>query len=217
MLTSIIRMETRRIQKQLVEMVELVTNQHINMANALKKNDKEKALEILSDDRIINAKFDVITAELEFLIAKTPLDKDLRRTMAYIMIAQDLERIGDYVKYIGSFVVQSPQLNDSSIERILKIHTPFMKMLKKLLRVIDEEKYEEALKLAKSDRVIDKLTNELRTMIISSIANKKNQDEIAARVFAINVIAGIERAADHITHICELIAYIKTGKHVDLE
>lgn len=215
--TSIIRIETRRIQNKLVDMTKLVIDQHANIAKALKKNDRHQALEILGDDRIINAKFDEITAELEFLITKTPLDKDLRRTMAYIMIAQDLERIGDYVKYIATLVVQSPELDHPITNRILTIHTPFMKMLKKLILVIDEEKYEEALKLAESDRPLDKLTNKLRTDIISSIASKKSEEEIASRVFAINVIAGIERAADHITHICELIAYIKTGKHVDLE
>lgn len=215
--TTIIRMETKNIQDKLGQMVKIVITQHFNIAKALEKNNKEKALVILSDDRLVNAKFDEITADLEFLITKTPLDKDLRRTMAYIMIAQDLERIGDYVKYIGNFVIQSQELVDSSIVRILKIHRPFMRMLKKLILIIDDEKYNDAIKLAKSDRLIDNLTDELRTDLISSIANHKNKKDIAARVFAMNVISGIERAADHITHICELIAYIHTGKHVDLE
>lgn len=212
---SIIRTETRKIQNQLAAMVNQVINQHLFMAAALENNNKQAALKIIEDDRFVNDQFNHVTSDLEFLIAKTPLGKDLRRTMAYIMIAQDLERIGDYAKYIGNFVIKSKKIDQSSINRIIKIHQPFIKMLQQLPKIINEEKTEEASVLAKSDQIIDQLTTDLRTDLISSLAKKHTKEEIAARVFSINVIAGIERAADHVTHICELITYIVTSKHVD--
>ncbi len=214
---SIIRMETKEIQEKIGKMVTLVIKQHHDIIKALVNNNKEKALLVINDDRLVNAKFDEITADLEFLITKTPLDKDLRRTMAYIMIAQDLERIGDYVKYIGHFITQSTTLETSSMEKILQIHRLFMRMLKKITTVINEEQYNQVIDLVKRERKINNLSDQLIKDLISSIINSKDKIKIAARVFAINIIVEIEHSAGHITHICELVDYIYTGKHVDLQ
>ncbi|WP_127942603.1 PhoU domain-containing protein [Mycoplasma sp. ATU-Cv-703] len=216
MATSIIRIETRKIQEKLIKMFILVLNQHSQMARALENDDKDAAQKIINDDRQVNALFDEIHGDLEFLITKTPLDKDLRRTMAYIMIAQDIERIGDYVKSIGRFIIKAKPLKQNLLATISKVHQPFLRMIKKLSEVISRESFDLAVELVKRDLAIEKLANDMRMSLISSITSYRKQEQVMAVIFATNVIGAIERATNYVVHICELIAYVHTGKNVDL-
>lgn len=213
MATSIIRNETRRITSLLVQMTEMVILNHKLAAKAIHDVDKEMGLEVLDNDRKIDAKFYEIQSELEFIITKAPVAIEMRRTLASLYIVKDLERIGDYAKHIAKFVIKSETIDSSSIKRIEKVHKEFMKMLVDVKSLLQSESNDQAIKLADKDKTVNEIVQCIRKEIVSSIAIKPSKKEIEQRLFMGNVINALERAADHVVIICELITYIATGGH----
>lgn len=211
--TTLIRIETKKISKMLIKMVDMVIANHKLAAETIHNVDREKALKVLENDRKIDAKYYEIEAELEFMITKAPVAKEMRRTLAFLHITRELERVADYAKHIAKFVIKSDKVDSSTIKRIEKVHKEFMKMLAKVSTLIESESNDKALELATMDKNVDTLVQEIRRTLISSIIGKKDEKAIAQRLFTANVINSLERAADHIVIICELVTYIATGSH----
>lgn len=211
--TSLIKIETKKVTSELIKMLKMVQANHHQAQLAVKSFDRDKALMVLEDDKKIDAKMYEIVADLEFMVTKAPVAKEMRRTLASLRIVGELERIGDYAKNIAKFIIKSESVDKSTITRISKVHSEFQKMLIKVEDIITSESIDSAIKLASMDQKVNGLVQDLRKEIIASITSKKSISLIEQRVFSLNVINALERAADHIVIICELITYIATGNH----
>ena len=211
------KIQLKKITKSLGDMTYLIIENHNRANKCIEKNDKKLAIEVFDRDKQIDREFFSIQSELEFMVTKTPVTKNLRRTIASLHMVSHLERIGDYAKKIAKFVIKSDSISASSVRRITKVQNKFRDMIEQVPKIIVEENIDLAKKLWKEDDEVDNIVEEIRKEVITSVAVKSNKMAISERLFVLNIANSFERAADHITKICELIHYIKTSQHLNLK
>lgn len=213
MTDALIRNETRKLQTQLASIIALVIKQHDMAKETIAKIDKKKALAVLEHDQKVDYLVLQFKADVEFLITKRPLGKELRRTLAYFEIANDLERIADYAKYIAKFILKTEVVKSSTQKRIRAIHKPFRNMLLEILDVVKEERVERAMQLVEMDDFVDNAVHKERTKIFNDVSKTTSEEATTEAIFAFSIINALERAGDHVVHICETVFYIATGEH----
>ncbi|WP_027334094.1 phosphate signaling complex protein PhoU [Mycoplasma elephantis] len=217
MSNSIITNEILKIKKRLIDLTNTVLYQHEKAYCSLVENDQELAQIVVDDDIKIDNEMESIKNDISFVLTKEPLAKYLRRAVSYLIIVKELERIGDYAKHIGRFVLNVKKPSASSVRRIRDIYDAVLKMLRSLCENIEKENNELIIKLVGDDEVVDLKTLEVNKELIASFSKKQHTEaEISERVYLINLANSLERAGDHIVNICESLYYIINGKHAKL-
>ena len=216
MSTTIIKLDVNKITNNIKKLIKMIIKQHDDIKIALRANNNDGAIKVIDNHAKIQAKYDEIEEDLEFLVTKAPVDKYLRRTLSGLSIITGLLRIAAYAKHIAKFIIKNPKMAKTSIMRIDKVHHAFRSMLLKVDKVISSESVDKALDLAQEDEQVNDLVTKIRKSLITSLAGKKDEKAIRERLFVFNVINALERAADHIVNICEDVIYTATGNHRNL-
>lgn len=210
---TLIRAETKKLGLKLRKLTKMVIKNHDKAKLVIRNNDKKLAVEVIEFDYKIDTMYMEIESDIEFLIVKAPVDKDLRRTLANIHIARELARTADYAKHIAKFVIKGEKIANSSIDRIDRVHKLFRRMLTGVESVMSTESVAKANKIAELGDQIEEMVKDTIVSIISSISIKKDPEKIKERVFVLNVLNALLRGSDHLINICEMILYINTGSH----
>ena len=94
--------ELNEMEENIIKMGNKVILMHTAVMDVLEYPDKEKELEIIqSDDRINHLEEEINDQAITSLALLSPVASDLRKVIAAIKIASELERIGDYAKNIA--------------------------------------------------------------------------------------------------------------------
>ena len=204
------------IIKNVFKMSVIVQNILSSTINGLIEQREELLIESHSGEEIL----DILQKDTEDLSIKTialfqPVGKDLRLIVSNILLASDLERIGDLIRNIGKAskeIIQFPPLKP--YVDIPKMTQLCIEMLKIIIKSMLDENYEIAVEEAKKDDIIDKLNNKIwQELLKYMIKDTKNINQASKIIY---ISKQLERIGDHITNIAERIYYIKTGKIVDL-
>lgn len=183
---------------------------------ALRQQDTAAAKQIIADDdRIDKAQYRLEENALVVMATQQPMARDLRRIVAAIEIASELERIGDYAKSIAKITVRNgdhplvkplvdiPQMAEQAIN-----------MLGSALDAYVNEDAEAAKRLSNADDSVDELVTRVRADLIALI---QTSPELAERaVDLVFVTHNLERIADRTTNIAERVIFIASGDIVDL-
>ncbi|RMA77467.1 phosphate transport system protein [Metamycoplasma subdolum] len=214
---SIVTNEILRIKQRIINLSNLVLSQHEKAYKALIEHDEKLAKEVIEGDLKVDAEMDGIKNDISFVLTKEPLAKYLRRSVSYLIISKELERLGDYAKHIARFIINIQKPSASSIRRIKDIYDAVLNMMQELSDNINEERNERILKLVENDDLVDTKTLEVnRELIVSFSKRKHTEEEISERVYLLNLVNSLERAGDHIVNICESLYYIINGNYIKL-
>src|SRR5690554_2946391 len=113
--------EFDHVQADLLKMGEMVQHTIEESIETLKNHDAVKARSIVgSDDLIDNQQIVIEEGAIGLLNLEVPVTSDLRRIIAFVKIANDLERIGDYACNIAEIALE---LKDEEYIKPL-IHIP---------------------------------------------------------------------------------------------
>ena len=94
--------ELDTMEENVLKMGQKVVRMHEKVVQALNSPNKEIELEIVQSDDIINHLEEEINDQaVRSLALLSPVASDLRKVVADIKIASELERIGDYAKNIS--------------------------------------------------------------------------------------------------------------------
>ena len=94
-------------QALILQMYRKVKTMHELALDVLRIGDKEKALQLIYMDDFVNPLEEAINDQAQTVLALlSPVATDLRKVIAGIKIASDLERIGDYAKNIADYVIK---------------------------------------------------------------------------------------------------------------
>lgn len=183
---------------------------------ALRQQDVAAAKQIIADDdRIDKAQYRLEENALVVMATQQPMARDLRRIVAAIEIASELERIGDYAKAIAKITVRNadhplvkplvdiPQMAEQAIN-----------MLGSALDAYVNEDAEAAKRLSNADDSVDELVTRVRADLIALIQTDPSLAERA--VDLVFVTHNLERIADRTTNIAERVIFIASGDIVDL-
>ena len=208
-----------RLKSMLSDLMERVRFNLVKSVEALINLDEKKAREVIESDQIIDnlqRKIDMET--VNFIGRFQPLAEDLRYIITMIKLATDLERIGDLavniaevaVANIGRSLVKSPI-------HMRKMMTIVESMLDDVIKAYYARDVELAKSIWKSDEKVDNLYNFIRKEIIEKLRNPENVEFTDQLIDLMLVTRFLERAADHVTNICEEIYFIVEGKNLKEE
>jgi phosphate transport system protein len=208
----------KSINKELIEMADLVEKQICESLISLKNYDLEKAEEIIKDDDIVDEMQRRIEEEcIKYIATEQPLATDLRKVFTASKIVTDLERMADHAvdickitKRIGGDI---NSLKKSSAE-LWVMEQKVREMIKSAIDAYINEDNELAYKICESDNEIDAFYKSLFTNLINAI--KVDESSIQKGTQLLFVIKYLERIGDHVTNICEWTIFSKTGVYVDL-
>lgn len=198
-------------ENRLFELGNLTQNAMKQAQVAFANQDKELALSIVENDEYINYTEEIINDEaIEILTLMQPVAKDLRLLIGGIKIANDLERISDYAKNIGRFVIKNDDISEVYKVELLKLMEVFFENFVLVLKLLEHRDIKEAYRIASLD---DKLDLEFEKFVVF-LTNEANS-KLGFPVELSNIASNIERAGDHSKNICEQVIYMVKGRHID--
>jgi phosphate transport system protein len=100
------RVHIKELEKDILQIGDMVINAVNRSIDALKNRDINEAQKIVKDDAIINNKRWTIEEKCIQLIAlQQPVASDLREIVSMLSIVTDIERMGDYAEGIAKIVI----------------------------------------------------------------------------------------------------------------
>jgi phosphate transport system protein len=184
---------------------------------ALRRFDVIGAYQIIHDDPDINA----LQQDIEDLIARfitqwQPLLRDLRRVLAILAVASELERIGDYAKQVAVHVrrareEQHPLMMTADL-------LEFGASTEHILSASIAAFLAEDVAAARAIAALDDQVDERRRAMIAAIRQAALNDSALfdAVLASIEITHILERVADRATNIAERTIYLATAMHETL-
>ena len=193
----------------------LAESQLGDAVDAVVRRDPALATKVLQqDDRLDEIEADVEQKAIRLIALRQPMANDLRKTMAAMKIASNLERCGDLAKNIAkrtlvlSEVEPVPALN-RSIERMGRLVEA---RLKEVLDAYISNDAERAMEVWRRDEEVDEHYNSLfRELLTYMMGDPRTITPCAHLLFDAK---NLERIGDHATNIAEIVHYEITGEQV---
>jgi phosphate transport system protein len=203
------------LDEKLLKMSSMVDSMLERAMAALYTRDVAMATEVDAEDLIINdIRYAVEDEALQILATQQPMASDLRRVIAAIHIAVELERIGDHASSIARLV---KRLGDE--EEIESLHK-LPKMAKRARSMVQTgvEAYiacdpELAMAMIGKD---DKIDRQYRRLFTETLNEMRDDNYIRRATFLLWVGHDLERIGDRATNIAERVIFMATGQHIEV-
>lgn len=206
----------RQLQLKLLEMGERVQQAVRGAMDALKTLDPVKGQRVVDGDQDINLQENEIVDLCVRLIAtQQPVAGDLRKIVAGMRIAGDLERMGDLAVDVAKTAVR---LQGQPLIKPL-VDIPRMaelcdQMVSDALHAYVQGNVALARKLAEQDDEIDHI---YRKVVEDLFALSADESDAVSQAMSLAFVGRyLERIGDHATNIGESVIYIVSGERSDL-
>lgn len=211
--------ELKMLRQNIIEMMLLVNNQLAKACEAFDTSNKNLAMEVIADERRINAYELKMDADCENILAlHNPVASDLRFVMAGYNIVSTLERIADNADGIARYVVEMngviPQAAKDAI-RFNEMSSTALVMLEDVLDAYEEEALSKAYGIPGKDLILNDINIQSSNAMVLLI--KDFPDDVKNLLFLFTTIKKLERVGDLTKNIAEeIIFYIeaKVIKHM---
>jgi len=177
----------------------------------VKRNQELAAAVVVRDDKLDEAERDIERKTIRLIALRQPVADDLRRAVAAMKVANNLERCGDLAKNIAKrtlVIIESDPLTPltRSIERMGKL---VLGRLSSVLDAYSRSDLERALAVWSQDDEVDEHYNSLfRELLTYMMGDPRTITACAHMLF---VAKNLERIGDHATNIAEIVHYEITG------
>ena len=208
--------ELGRLRDDVVRMGERAGAAVHRSVDALRARDVAVAERIIADDDAIDRlHLDLEERCMRLLATQQPTAGDLRAIASIFAITLDLERMADHAEGISRAVTRlggeppaEPQVE--LLEAFPAMDARLQEMLRDALAAFRAQDPDLARAAAAQDDVVDAL----RTAVLRELLDRMIADpRIVPRALELLIVARhLERAADHVTNVCERIVYMATGE-----
>jgi len=206
--------ELQALRQDLVHMGQIVQDSIKNAVDALARQDKALARQVMDGDDIIDGmQIDIEDRCISLIARQQPVARDLRILGTGLKITTDLERIGDHAFDIAKIVLQ---IGDEPLIKPL-VDIPRMagmaqSMLDASLQAYLNLDTQLAEKVCRDDDLVDQLYNQVfRELLTYMLADPKTINQASKLMF---VARYLERIADHSTNVAEWVIYLVTGERL---
>lgn len=199
------------LEKELMEMSEMVISAINRSITAIQKMDISEAEKIIADDKKVNfIRRDVEQKSINLIATQQPVATDLREIISFLDIITNLERMGDHAKGIAQIVLMLKDLpQNCSLFEIPNMAAYCQDMIKRCLQAFISRDAEGSRKIIQEDNVIDKFKEQLYHELLSSML--ADPQTIKQATFLLWVTHNLERISDRVTNICKQTIYLVTG------
>jgi phosphate transport system protein len=204
------------LQSEVLVLGSMVEKATLRAVEALRQRDIAAARAIDAEDALINRKrFGLEEASMLLMATQQPMASDLRQLAAILHVVTDLERMGDYAAGIARICVaigDEPLIKPLiDIPRMAEIAT---RMLNRALEAFVNRDVDAALEIAKQDDEVDQLYQQVyRELLALMLANPRIIGQATQLLWAAH---NLERVADRVQNICELVVFMVTGRMQEL-
>jgi len=201
----------RELEKEVVNMGDMVIAATSRSVEALKARNIDDAIKIIADDLLINKKrWDIEERCIKLIALQQPVASDLREIIAVLNIITDLERMGDYAEGIAKIVVMlGTEPLVKPLVDIPRMEEKAASMLKRSLEAFVRRDAQAAKAICNEDDDVDMLYDQVyRELLTYMIEDPKTISRATPLIWAAH---NLERIADRVTNICERIVFLVTG------
>lgn len=208
----------KEVKTTLLEMGEKLEVAIDKAVKSLAKLDTEMAQSVKDGDKAMDALEMRIDEQVSTLIAtQQPVAKDLRKLIAALKIASDMERMADLACNIADTTLQlvaSDQKLFKELEDIPRMAAITQQMVHDGINSYIDGNVALAKSMAETDDQVDQLYESIVKELMEMMIHQQKLTEVSLRLCF--VARYLERIADHATNIAESIVYIETGQREDL-
>ena len=200
------------LEDDLLNLSSMVEKSILRSIDALKNRDLKLAEEIIFQDNYIDEKTTQIEEKCIHLIAtQQPIATDLRKIVVFLLISNELERIGDYAEGIAKISIAMG--NEPPLKPLIDI--PIMaektsSMLKNSIDSLVNRDIVTATSIMSADDEIDDLYKKVYKDLLRFML--EDSKTIQRATYLLWVAHDLERNADRATNIAERVIYLVTGK-----
>jgi phosphate transport system protein len=204
--------ELKTLQEGILHMGAMVNKAIDSSILALASKDTTLARHVINEDAKINDKrFSIEEAGLRIIATQQPVTVDLRRLMADIIIANELERMGDHAEGIARIVIR---MGDEPLLKPL-IDLPRMAdACREMLSTVLEAYVDGNVGLARNVASRDVFLDDLYTQIFRELLTFMIEDQrtVTRGLYLLFAAHNLERIGDRITNIAERAIFIQSGE-----
>ena len=182
--------------------------------DALKKRDVEASQQVIDEDDLIDLKQQALEERcIELIALESPIAGDLRILISAMMIANELERMGDYAEGIAKISVSMGNLPPlKPLIDIPRMAEKAVVMLRNSTQAFISRDVDLASNVVASDDEVDDLYNQVYRELLTYMLEEPGS--IQRATYLLWVSHDLERVADRATNIAERVIYLVTGQMV---
>lgn len=216
MVRQVFREQIQELLEDLLEMGQMVSDSIEGAIEALVKQDKDIAQQIIDYDDEINAfQHDIDEKCLVLIATQQPMASDLRAILSVSNIAAELERIGDYsegIARLAAKLAEQPFLKP--LIDIPRMADEGRRMLMTSLEAFARQDAGIARQIGIADDTVDALYDQVyRELLVFMMQDPRT---ITQATYLLWVAHNLERIADRATNIAERVIFMDSGEIVDL-
>lgn len=205
--------ELDKLNGELTEMGELISERITDAISAFKHKDLEKAKLVLEGDDEVNEMERIIEKRaLKLLLQQQPVASDLRLISAALKMITDMERIGDHAADIAEITLSMPKfVKDDTFDIIMQMAALSIEMVKESIKSFVTGDLSLVDNIREHDDKVDAYFDEVKEEVIKEFKSSDTNPEYAVDVLMIAKY--LERIGDHAENISEWVEFSITGKH----
>jgi len=200
------------VEDDVVQLSSIVEKAIFKSIEALKERDINASQKVVDDDDVIDEKQQAIEDRCIDLIAlEAPMAGDLRVLIAAMMVANELERMGDYAEGIAKISVSMGNLPPlKPLIDIPRMADKSVDMLRRSTQAFVKRDVESATAVLLADDEVDDIYEQVyRELLTYMMADPST---IQRATYLLWVAHDLERVADRTTNIAERVIYLVTGE-----
>ncbi len=204
--------DLKQLKEGVVRMGERAGEAIHGAVEALRARDVAAAERIIAEDDAIDAMhMDLEQRCMRLLATQQPMAGDLRTIASVFAITIDLERMADHAEGISRAVKRlAAEPLVKPLVDIPQMDEALQGMIRDALMAFQMENADLARQTAAQDDAVDRLRNRVLHDLLEIMIH---DPQTVPRALELLIVARhLERAADHVTNICERIVYIVTGE-----
>lgn len=199
------------LESDVLRLGEMVETQLTQTIKALQSRDVDSARRIAEFDATVNRlRYDVEEQSYLLLALQQPTAGDMRRIVAAVSIATNLERMGDHAASIARAVqAMGDRPFPIGLDTFLQMAGMAARNLSDAMMALDKQDASLARAVVRRDEQIDALHKQTYELLIAAMIADPTAVECATRL--LEVSHDLERYADRVSNICERVVYMVTG------
>ncbi len=202
----------QKLQDDLVSLGSAVEKQIERSVEALKNRDFHEAEEIAArDNEIDRMRYEIEEECVDLFATQNPVASDLRCVTAALIVASELERMGDYAEGICKLTVKmagEPPLKP--LIDIPRMSTLAQGMLQRAMLAFVNRDVEAAKQVWQEDDLLDQLYQQILRELLSYML--EDPSSITRATYLLWVAHNLERMGDRVSNIAERVIYMVTGE-----
>ena len=202
------------VQEEIIQLSSMVEKAIYKSVDALKKRDVEASQQVIDEDDLIDLKQRALEERcIELIALESPIAGDLRILISAMMIANELERMGDYAEGIAKISVSMGNLPPlKPLIDIPRMAEKAVVMLRNSTQAFISRDVDLASNVVASDDEVDDLYNQVYRELLTYMLEEPGS--IQRATYLLWVSHDLERVADRATNIAERVIYLVTGQMV---